>query len=176
MARDELEKAISVFDGKNISCLSEARVKLRNSPRFIENLISLCFDNRPNMSDGATWILKAELENGTCLSVKSLKNISLSLEKLSSWQAKLHMCQIVERLDLTSEQAGQFIQWAHSFSDHARPFLRAWALSVRYILGNKFAEYQHEVELALSEAQKDKAASVQARMRQLQKASDTKNG
>lgn len=165
----DLEEQISNFDGVNVSTLSEARVKFKDAPNYLDDLVRLCFDERSNISDGATWILKAELEEGRELSAELTQKIATSLDKLSSWQAQLHLCQLAEYLTLTPHLAERFITWARAFSDHPRPFLRAWAITVRYNLGTQFADYNKETERAICDAKHDKAASVRARIRQLEK-------
>jgi len=166
---NELERQLLNFDGSAVSFLSEARTACKNSPSYLDDLVVLCFDPRPAVSDGATWILKAELNDCMNLPPELTERIIHSLCSIQSWQAALHLCQLVEKLNLTSAQADCFIEWAQTYASHSRPFLRAWSLHARVILGNRFPEYSHEAELALQAAEGDGAASVSARARQLRK-------
>ncbi|MEM8950998.1 MAG: hypothetical protein AAGA21_20025 [Pseudomonadota bacterium] len=122
------------------------------------------------MSIGATWIIKAELEEGATLSPALTERLIGSLNRLKAWQAMLHVCQIVDDLQLDADQAGRMTDWAKSLAGHSRPFLRAWSVHVRVALGRRFEDYQHEVDVALAAAERDLAASVRARARQLKKA------
>ena len=63
-----LESRLQDYDGVAVSILSEARIACRTAAGFHDDLIRLCCDQRPAIADGATWILKAELEAGVQLS------------------------------------------------------------------------------------------------------------
>lgn len=169
MSISRLEHRLLEFDGVAVSILSEARMACREEERFHEELLKLCFDDRMAAADGATWILKAELEDGWELPADLTDFLVVSLEKLQSWQAILHICQVVEYLNLTSVQAALFTKWARGQAGHLRPFVRAWALHARVILGCSFEQHRAEAEQALVSAEKDKAASVRARARNLRK-------
>lgn len=162
-----LESQIQHFDGIAVSVLSEARVACRSASGYFEDLVSLCFDPRPHVSAGATWILKAEFEEGTQLAPNLVDLVVNSLECLQSWQAKLHICQSVEGFQFTAIQADQFIQWVTRLSDHPRPFLRAWSMNARVMLGIRYAKLRPAVILDLEAADADRAASVRARARKL---------
>ena len=167
MTASKLEIHLTEYDGKAVSLLSEARAMCQTSPDYIEELITLCADPRPVVSDGATWILKAELEDGLNLSPDLTQRLVGALDNIQSWAASLHLCQSVERLSLTSSQADHFLEWARGFADHPRPFLRAWSLHARVVLGRETDRHHAEAEEALRKAETDKAASVRARARQL---------
>ena len=67
MNTGQLEQYLADYDGKAVSLLSEARAVCQTAPEYLEELVSLCVDPRPFVSDGATWLLKAELEDGLAL-------------------------------------------------------------------------------------------------------------
>ena len=90
----------------------------------------------PNVSNGASWILKAELEDGAVLGEVQIEKLLQSLDSLSSWTAILHICQSVDYLTLKFSQAKLMIRWAKSIETHERPFNRAWAIHVRVILAH----------------------------------------
>lgn len=165
-----LEEHLRQFDGKAVSCLTEAQVACRQNPDYPDELIRLCFDPRPLISDGASWILKAELEGGLRPSESQREAITHSLSKITSWQAALHLFQVVELLDLSATQAARFADWSRCYADHRRPFLRAWRLHATVTLNHQHPELGQDVRALLAEAEQDNAASVRARARQLRKA------
>lgn len=169
MSTGPLETHLQNYDGKAVSLLSEARVACRNSASYFDNLIALCIDSRATISDGATWILKAEFEDGAVLSPELTELLVASLDKLNSWQAMLHVCQGVAGFRFTSAQADRFVGWAKTLSDHSRPFLRGWSMNAIVVLGQEFAAVRDDAEAALLRAENDPAASVRARARQLRK-------
>ncbi len=164
---DALEQRLLDFDGNAVTLLSEARTACRRSAGYFGDLAVLSCDPRANVANGATWIIKAELDDGGTLPPDVTDRIVASLGKIQSWQAALHLLQSVEGLGLTSAQAEHFLAWAKPYANHARPFLRAWSLHARVMLGHEFAEFGHEVNVAVETAEADHAASVRARARRL---------
>lgn len=165
-----LEEHLRDFDGKAISHLSETQMACRGMAVYLDDLIRLSFDPRALVSQGATWILKAELEAGICLSDRHLDDITRGLSGITSWQAALHLLQMVEMLGLTAAQAEAFAEWSQRYAGHPRPFLRAWSLHAQVVLGHHFLQSGRDVQALLAEADRDQAASVRARARQLRKA------
>ena len=165
----ELERRLQDFDGVAISILSETRADCRNEHGFLEETLRLCADTNLNISLGATWILKAESEDGIRFD-KDLADLLLNaLADVSHWQAKLHILQSVEAFELDKKQARLVFDWATSMADYRRPFVRAWSLHARVVIGMKFGDFFDEAFEALSVAASDSAASVRARARILRK-------
>ncbi len=167
MTQNLLELHLREYDGQAISLLSEARMACKDRTGYLGDLVALCFDPSPTISDGATWILKAELEDGAEMSPELCEQVVASLGALEAWQAVLHICQAADGFPFSAPQAGGFIRWATTFSDHPRPFLRAWSMNSIVVLGRKFEEFRRGGERALAKAENDTAASVRARARRL---------
>ncbi len=164
-----LEEHLQDYDGKAVTLLSQAQVACRDAPGYLDDLIGLCADTRALISDGATWILKAELEAGQELTEPQRARLVAALGQIDSWQAALHLLQSVEMLELLEEEAAAFLSWADGHAAHARPFLRAWSLHARVVLGLRFPDLDIDPEAALSAADADQAGSVRARARQLRR-------
>lgn len=165
----DIDAWLDQFDGKNISTLSEARMACRDRPDYLDVLIALCRDTRGCFADGASWMLKAELEDGTALAADQIENLSQALKAVPTWQAWLHICQMIDHLSLTAPQAQRFVDWGQGLRDHKRPFLRAWSLHLLVFIAKEFPTYADAAEQALILAEQDTAASVRARARQLRK-------
>jgi len=164
---DDLRTRLLEFDGVAVSILSEAQAVWRDREGFLDALVDLSFDPSGHLSDGATWILKAELEDGTELTPDRTEKLVSSLDSLTSWQSVLHICQMIERVSLSEPQAGRVIRWAQTHTGHKRPFVRAWSLHAIVVLGRAFPNYRQDAEAALAKGEADKAASVRARARRL---------
>ena len=162
-----LETLLHDFDGNSVSMLSEARAKCSKQPGYLDELVRLCAHPQAEISNGATWILKAEVDDGFRLDTQHVDTIARALKHLSSWQAHLHICQAIDGFLLTESQVNSFIDWASSLADHPRPFVRAWALHVVVCLGMQFDRFRHLPQQALDRAKDDRAASVRARARNL---------
>ncbi len=163
----QLEAGLQEFDGKAVSVLSELRGACGATPDYLDDVIALSADDRPLIARGATWMLKAELEEGAELSPEQTGHLVKMLGSIIEWQAVLHLCQSIEGLKLNEAQAVTFASWAAGYADHQRPFLRAWSLHARTVLGRRFEALWPEADLALTRAETDPAASVRARVRQL---------
>lgn len=168
-----LEDRLLDYDGKTTSILSEAQSDCRRQPDFLDNVVKLCLDPNPLVSQGATWILKAELDAGTRLSQRHRADIVAALGSIANWQAALHLLQSVERLDLDARQGALFVDWAREYTHHSRPFLRAWSLHAIVALDIGMPELRCASAAALSMAERDPAASVRARARNLRRAFET---
>lgn len=167
MGSGDLITALLEYDGKSISILSEARTKYRQNANFIEDLIALLTGPDSNLSDGASWILKMELEEGVPLSSDQTDLLMSSLNGIVSWQAILHILQLTSYLKLTDLQAKEMIEWAENFTQQKKPFLRAWSYHTIIIWGRQYPAFTRKAEKALEKALVDPAASVRARARQL---------
>lgn len=165
----ELERRLQEFDGVAVSILSEARSACRNDPDFHFELIRLCRDPREHIANGATWIVKAESDDGVHFEPEVLNPLISSLDTLPDWQARLHICQSVDAFVLSRKQAETFFGWAASLADHDRPFLRAWSVHAMVNLSLRFDRLLDGAEAALCAAERDTAASVRARARKLRK-------
>lgn len=164
-----LEEAIARFDGVATAPLIEARAAFRDRPGFLDDLASLSLDPRATIADGASWILKAEIDEGATLPPEATDRLARSLDQLASWQAQLHLCQMADALALDAAQAGLFTAWARPLADHPRPLLRAWALHVTIVLGLRIGTHRKTLDDALDAADADPAGSVRARARKLRK-------
>ena len=160
-----LETRLLDFDGKAVTLLSEARTASRDEPGFLGALVSFCADRRGNVGAGATWILRAELEDGATLPPPHTAQLVASLEAITAWQAQLHVCQFMPMLSLTPDQVRAAQTWLWPFLNHERPFLRAWALDALCRLPG--AQADQTIRDALHHLESDAAASVRARARKL---------
>jgi hypothetical protein len=168
MTVEEMKNRLSAFDGNAVTLLSEVRATERNQPDFIDDLLFCCFDDVPNISMGATWILKAELTDGLVLSDRQRNALIDKLSNRLPWQSCLHISQSVDFLDVNEKQAVDLFSWAKGFNTHSRPFVRAWCLHVQVSLAARYPVFQTDANITLERASRDPAASVRARARNLQ--------
>ena len=97
--KNRLENELKKFDGVAVSLLSEARIKCRDTPDYFDELIRLSFDQRETISAGATWIIKAELEEGGTLKLNQIEKIVALLNNEMPWQSMLHIVSRQTKLD-----------------------------------------------------------------------------
>ena len=100
-----LHEALKDFDGKAMTILSEARAALGGRPSFLSDLVRLAAHDEANVSAGATWLIKDHLENDGHLTRAQTKSLIGGLDAMSSWQSHLHVCQSVQYLQPSAEEA-----------------------------------------------------------------------
>lgn len=165
-----IRKAIADFDGRSPSPLSEASARFSEEPDYLNALLALAADPEPSISTGATWMLKTALETGAMLSEAQAATLLDKLERITHWQAQLHICQMAGFLTIPGDKVVWFRNWLLPLQHHDRPFLRAWALDA--LCGLPGAASQTSVRELLEKMAEDPAASVRARVRNLRKSFD----
>ncbi len=166
-----LYEALRDFDGKAMTILSEARATLGGRPSFLSDLVRLAAHDEANVSAGATWLIKDHLETGGHLTRAQTKALIGGLDAMSFWQSQLHVCQSVQYLKPSAEEARACADWLTPLLQSERPFLRAWSMDALQHLALRNAGLAARAEAALNEADADPAASVRARARNLRKRS-----
>lgn len=164
-----LREALKSFDGKAISLLAEARAKFGDRPRFLSELVRLAADDEAQISSGATWLIKDHLDHGDGLTARQTEDLMGSLDAVTSWQAQLHICQSVRRLEMPPHLARACADWLTPLLCSDRPFLRAWSMDALQHLAGQSADLAARAEAALKAAEDDPAASVRARARHWRK-------
>lgn len=158
---ENLREALTAYDGRSSAILSEISERYGGEKRFLSELIALAFDFEPAISEGATWILKAELEKGHVLSSQNVEQLTSRLSDVTAWQAQLHICQSIQYLVVPQELELQIELWLKSLLGAPRPFLRAWSVDALCRLRGGSSP---KTKILLDEMETDVAASVRARV------------
>ena len=161
-----LEKALARYDGKATDALAEIRAAFGDRRTFLSELISLATHEEATVADGATWLIKAQLDDGARLTSAETEALLGHLSAITSWQAQLHICQSVRHFDVPAHLANSCADWFEALLTIDRPFLRAWSMDALQQLARRDAELTERAETALAAAEQDPAASVRARARQ----------
>ena len=164
---DRLRTRLAEFDGKAVSILSEAAVGLGDDAGYLDALIALTADDAPQISVGATWLLKQHLDDGGRLSRPQCRTLVTQCAKLAEWTAVLHMCQSIRYLEVEDADAHGVADWLTPLLAHRRPFLRAWSLDALCHLAQTHRGLGVKARKARENAADDPAASVRARARNL---------
>ncbi|MEM9787055.1 MAG: HEAT repeat domain-containing protein [Pseudomonadota bacterium] len=140
-----------MWDGKTTAQLVAVTDSL--SPQDYPGLLTACRSHDAVTARAASWVLKAAYERGADIPFPADL-----LAKDVHWEVVLHLLQSVQHVvvDLPTELIAPYLT-------HAKPMVRAWALDAYVRLG---APDGSDV---LERMAADKAASVRARARNLQK-------
>lgn len=168
---EQIREQLGSYDGRSVSMLSELADQYQGSAPFIDAIISLSADATDTISDGATHMIKIHVDGGGALSAKQTGALVKNCGAVTSWQAQLHICQVIARLTLSASQAAALASWLKPLLSHQRPFLRAWALDALCAIAQVNDGFKKQALDALTAAENDKAASVRARARHISRSS-----
>lgn len=160
---EALEVRLTQAAGRFATLLSETRMALRDRSGFHDEIVALIGNDDTVLADGASWILKAELESGWQISATLSTALLDHLPKVTSWPTQLHLLQSLDRLRLSPPDRTRFRDWATPLMQHKRPLIRAWAMHACV----RLAEDTNGASGILDTADADPAASVRARARRL---------
>ena len=167
--KEELERTDG--DGGSLELLL-ARHATRS---FINQLVLLIAPGEPKVQIPkiqikATALLKRLAESGTKFTTQQLVAIFDSLAEVTHWEAKLHLCQMLQHVRIPNGSETKVVWFLERCLSAENKFLRAWAYNGFYELAKQHREYYDYAIEQLERAQKEKSAAVKARLRNITKA------
>ncbi len=163
----DLRRDLLAFDGRNLTALGEIAARHEGNLGYLDGLVALADGTNGQVSDGATWLVKAYLEAGGELTKPQCGMLISKLETVENWVSKLHLCQVVRYLSPNVQEAEEIVRWLLPLLSHDRPFLRAWSLDALCHVSALNSAYANRAVEALNSAIRDPAASVRARAKNL---------
>ncbi|MGF1476148.1 MAG: hypothetical protein ACFB6S_11350 [Geminicoccaceae bacterium] len=160
-----LHEILNRFDGKTTAGLVEAKQIFSKSETFLAELVDFAADDQDHIAIGATWRIKASLDDGGRLPAWLIEKLIRRLDAVTSWQAQLHICQSARHLAMPDDVAHRFATWLRALLTSDRPFLRSWSMDALQHLASRHSRLRPVAAAALSAAAGDPAASVRARVR-----------
>jgi len=118
---------------------------------------------------GDSWLLKSFMEQDGKLSPALQAGLLENLSRVDAWAALLHMCQLIQYLDVSEAGLNKIMPWAEDLTEHKRPFVRAWALHVICVCADRVPRHRPYALSRIELADQDEKPSVQARMRNLRR-------
>lgn len=162
-----LTDTVRDYDGRDVEPLAKAYKAFASADGFTDHVLRLCSADNALEGEAATWLLKAIMDDGGGLTPAQTRQLVGIAGHFSSWQAQLHVCQCIGRLEVEPDDADRLVDWLTPLLSNERPFLRAWSLDALSALAEQHAVYGDAFSNALSVAGSDDAASVRARARKL---------
>ena len=155
------------YDGRSTEVLEAIRAEGLPPERRLDEVLGLIDSDVETVSDGATWLLRAWLEDGCSLDPDRVTDLAHRLAGVRSHWARLHLAQSMAYLRIPDGVAESFATFLRADLASERPFLRAWAMDGLVRLASGHARFEEEAEGALKAAFEDAAASVRARARRV---------
>ena len=163
----DLARELAAFDGKQTDPLEALAERLAPDPAVIAELTALAARDDAKLQTAATWLLKRLQEKGCAFSSDQIDGLLDCLEQVGSWEARLHLLQMLPAWALPEErsQALRRLFLGPAFLQAPNKFLRAWTYNALAILADQHPAFRKEVGALLRNGAEDEAASVRARIR-----------
>lgn len=163
--QDTLQKSLTLWDGKDTATLESLFLEFHEGPDFLQGLIALGNDRK--FHRGVTWLLKHHFDRkGPALQQDLARSHILQFEAIDDWQARLHVLQYLEHLDLPEDSEKVVSDFVEGSLRSDRTFVRAWAWHGLAVLAERFSLRRDETIKQLTEAQaRETAGSVKVRIR-----------
>ena len=163
-----LEADVAAWDGKSADAIAGVYARHAGRRGFLDGLVAL-LEKEP-LQRGATWLLKHHLEQADEPGDRKLADrVYAVLPDLTHWESRLHVLQCVPRLPISRARRKRVEAFVREALEDQKKFVRAWAYGALYELARQHDEYRAEALERLDRALESEAASVKARIRQLQK-------
>lgn len=118
---------------------------------------------------GSTWILKRWLEERVPQVEKSAANLVQLLKNATHWEVRLQLLQMLASLRVPARSLSRLKKLLPILLVDDNKLVRAWALSVLAEIADQSEPMRQDVISTIQDAENDDAASVRARVRQIQK-------
>jgi hypothetical protein len=163
--KDTLEIAIESWDGKNTGPLTDIFEKHHSDHAFPAVLVALC--EAETNQRGATWLLKHHFDQkGPAISEKLTRKHLSNLSHIRHWEAKLHILQYIERLEIPNDMAETLRIFVVSSLQSDNKMVRAWAYYGLATLAIRFPDQKDQYLEILENAQRhENAGSIKVRIR-----------
>ncbi len=170
----DIAAELAAFDGRHTDVLEELAGRLSPTPEVIDALCALAGNEDPDLQSAATWILKRLQDDGATLAQAQIDALLDVLGRAASWDAKLHLLQMLSRWEVPDSAAGALFRTiqgdAYLFASNT--FVRAWSYNGLAALAESHPDLREEAAALLAAGERDDAASVRARIRNIAKQMD----
>ncbi|MCH1494830.1 MAG: hypothetical protein L7U72_06345 [Rubripirellula sp.] len=119
------------------------------------------------LEGGASWLLKHWVEAGSEIESTDQHELLNRLDAVTSWQARLHLLQILEHLLIPEEFREVVASFCNESILSSNTFVRAWGYSGMVTLAKQWPCYISRALDAIELGESEDAASVRARVRRI---------
>jgi HEAT repeat protein len=164
-----LIESLRQFDGKRTSDLERLSASMPRSADSVARLLAVAEHDDTTVQVGATWILKRWLEEGVPHVERSAVHLVQLLTHATYWQVRLHLLQMLASLRAPVKSLSVLTKVLPGLLMDENKFVRAWALAALADVADQTEALRQDVISMIQNAENDDAASVRARVRQIQK-------
>jgi len=165
MVDESIVKTLGSYDGKRVAPFRAITDQLAIRPDALEVVISIIESDSPHSHVGGTWILKRLLELGLepddTLSIR----VTQWLEKCSEKDARLHLLQTIDIIEIQKECHKQLYEIARALTKDKNTLVRAWAYNALGVIALQNSTYQTKTLAQFHKALETESPAVKARIR-----------
>jgi hypothetical protein len=171
----QLEAQLQDFDGKHTDSLFRVAETLSLDGSTIDQLISLAERSDASIQIAATWLLKHFQSRKVSFNPVQVMRLVQQLGSSGPWESRLHLVQMLPKFAIPEACTEQLFQSLVAALSERNKFIRAWVYAALHSLASQHRDYAPEVTPLLDQALRDEAASVRARLRQLEPLRDRRD-
>jgi hypothetical protein len=164
----QLEAQLQHFDGKHVDSLFRVGRMLPLESTTIDQLLELAERSDPPIQIAATWLLKYLQSQKITFSSSQITKLVEQLNGSGPWESRLQLLQMLPQLVIPTACTETLFQVLLLPLSGRNKFIRAWAYTGLHALATQHPSYVKDVVPLLEQALEDEAASVGARVRQLE--------
>jgi hypothetical protein len=164
----QLEAQLQDFDGKHVDSLFRVAERLPLDGSTIDQLLSLAQRSDAPIQTAATWLLKHIQSRNISLTPAQVTRVIEQFCSSGPWESRLHIVQMLPNVAIPAACTEQLFQSLVAAVSERNKFIRAWVYTALHTLALQHRNYAVEVIPLLDQAARDEAASVRARLRQLE--------
>ena len=164
----QLEAQLQRVGGKHTDSLLRLAGKLSADGSTIDQLIALAERSDGPTQTAATWLLKHFRSRYVSFAPAQVTRLVEQLCSSGPWESRLHIMQMLSSLAIPAACTKQVFRSLVVALSERNKFVRAWAYTALHSLASQHRGYAAEVIPLLDQASRDNAASIRARIRQLE--------
>lgn len=164
-----IRNSLAAWDGKSTDYLTQLYNRYTGASLQQVLKIAASLITTVELQTAATWLLKHAGGTSCALIAPHSTRILTALPHISTWEAQLHILQMLHCLSITPEQRRPLEYFIRECIVSNNKFVRAWAYNGFGILARTFPQYIAERDQRYEYGLKHEAASVRARIRHAQR-------
>ena len=165
MTAPTIQALVDAYAVGGVEGLRRAVAALEPSPDLLSALVTAHAD--PDAAVAASWVLRHWLEGGTSLGSRRTAALVARLGDLGHADARLHVCQSIAHYDVPDRSSDSLADFLREAAGDEHKLVRAWAIDGFVRLAAQHPRFTEEAELWLERGREDPAASVRARVRNI---------
>ena len=160
---------LKAFDGKHTDPLETLTTHLSPTATVIRALCTIAKNDDAKLQTAATWVLKRFQENSVSFSPAQIEDCLGLLNQVTYWEAKLHLLQMLPGFVISADRKNALQDILKAGLNNDNKFVRAWSYNGLSELAAQYPEFRAEVAELLETGQREEAASIRARIRNILK-------